>query len=406
MENYTALIVLMAIAVGFLDLLTDHWQKLQRQLFPLTFLVLYSLFVIMYYYGPDIWTYVPYYEGICSPAYLIAHPNLCYPFEFGYGMFCSLFHLTGLSYYWLTVMIKTLYFVAIWLLLRQLPKRQMFALACIILIDRDLITHENRECLAVTSFVFMVLLLQNRKYFWAIVCGAITIMMHKTGFAPVGIMLLGIFFYNHKQDGSAYVVLIGILMLLVILPVQRISEPMLQFLPLPQVYIHALSHHLLLGRRFQLVVLIYLGVLLLLNVYITANTEKMRYTWLTYIVLTGMAVVVVLYPYYFLLARIRSYFVPIVTYYLVLLLSDEKRSKAIPYSSMMKQAFMMLILVYYIHFAINLERFTRQLHAPIAKGCTVFQLRNTSSEQIRRRQMRIAEQYWSQDYMKEKNNRL
>jgi hypothetical protein len=398
--------VLVAIGVGFLDLLTDRWQKLQRQLFALAFLVLYSLFIIMYYYGPDIWTYVPFYEGIHNPLQLMAHPELCRPFEFGYGMFCSVFHLTGLSYYWLTVTIKTLYFVAIWCLLRRLPKRQMFALACIILIDRDLITHENRECLAVTFFIFMVLLMQERKYILAILGGVITISMHKTGFVPVGLLLFGIFFYNHRQDGSAYAILIGILMLLVVIPVQRISAPMLQFLPLPEVYIKALSHHLLLGRQFQLVVLIYLGALLLLNIYITSSAKKMRYTWLTYIVLTGMAVVVVLYPYYFLLARIRSYFVPLVTYYLVLSLSDEERSKAIPYSSLIKQVFMLLILGYYIHFAINLERFTRQLHAPIAKGSTVFQLRDASPEQIRRRQMKIAETYWAKDYMKETNNRL
>lgn len=406
MENYTTLIVLVAIAIGFLDLLTDHWPKLQRQLFPLTLLVLYSLFVIMYYYGPDIWTYVPYYENICSPFQLIARPELCHPFEFGYGMFCSLFHLTGLSYYWLTVTIKTLYFVAIWLLLRKLPKRQMFALACIILIDRDLITHENRECLAVTFFIFMILLLKNRKYIWALLCSIVIVSMHKTGIAPVGLTLFGILFYNHHQDGSAYTILIVILILMIALPVQRITGSMLHFLPLPEAYISALSHHLLLGRQFQLVALIYLGVLLLLNIYISYSQKKMRFTWLTYIVLAGMAVVVVIYPYYFLLARIRSYFVPIVAYYLVLLLGDKERSKVVPYSSLLKQVFMLLILVYYIHFAINLERFTRQLHAPIAKGSTIFQLRNASPEQIRRRQMKIAEQYWIQDYMKEKGNRL
>lgn len=406
MANYTALIVLVAIAIGFLDLLTDHWPKLQRQIFPLAALALYSLFVVMYYFGPDIWTYVPYYENISSVSQLIANPESCHPFEFGYGVFCSLLHSTGLSYYWMTVLVKTLYFVAIYLLLRKLPKRQMFALACIILIDRDLITHELRECLAVTFFIFMILLLQNRKYILAVLCSIITISMHKTGIAPVGLTLLGIFFYNHRQDGSAYAILIGILMLMIALPVQRISESMLQFLPLPQVYIQALSHHLLLGRQFQLIAFIYLGALLLLNIYINYSQKPMRFTWLTYTVLAGMAVVVVIYPYYFLLARIRSYFVPIVVYYLVLLLGDEERSKAVPYSSLMKQVFMLLILIYYIHFAINLERFTRQLHAPIAKGSTIFQLRNSSPEQIRKRQMKIAERYWSQDYMKEKGNRL
>lgn len=405
MENYTVLIIMVAIGVGFLDLLTDRWPVLQRQLFSITLVGIYFMFAILYYYGPDIWTYVPYYEDICTPSQLIKDPSLSKPFELGYGMFCSLLHWIGVSYWGLTVIIKSLYFIAIGMLLHRLPKRQMFALACIVLIDRDLITHENRQCLAVTFFIFMILLLINRKYLWALICATVTVLMHKTGVMPIGLTLLGIFFYNHRQTTSIYTLLICFLMAMVALPVQRISVSILQLLPLPSEYIKALAHHLLLGRQVQVVALIYLGVLLSLNLYLSYNT-RLKHSWVTYMVLAGMAVVVVAYPYYFLLARLRSYFVPIVVYYMVVLMSDPERSKVVPYSSMIKQVLMLFILVYYIHFGIKQEHVSRQLHAPISRKSTVFELRHHSSQEIRNRQMKIAERYWRLDYMKENSNRL
>ncbi len=404
MENYTALIVLVSIAIGLLDLFTDRWQSLQRQLFPIALLGIYTLFVIMYYFGPDIWTYVPHYEEIGSFSEELAfrHKN---GFELGYNLFCSLMSSIGLSYWGMTVVIKTLYFIAIYLLLRQLPRRQMFSLACIVLIDRDLITHENRECLAVSLFIFMVLLLQNRQYLWAVLCAAAAILTHKTAILPIGILPFGIFFYRHRQSATLYTILIILLMVIMLLPIQRVSVSVLHLLPFPDVYIGALHHHLQLGRQFQLIALIYLGVLLLINIYIS-RTGQQHYTWVAYVVLAGMAVVVVLYPYYFLLARIRSYFTPIVVFYVVKLVSDSEQTYHIPYANLVKQALMVLILVYYLHFAIKLERFTHQLHAPIARPCTIFELRNASPKQIRDRQMKIAYQYWQQDYMKEKGNRL
>lgn len=405
MENYTALIILVAIALGILDLLTDRWQKLQQQLFPLALLVLYSLFIILYYYGPDIWTYVPYYEKICTPLQLMANPKQSAQFEFGYGMFCSLFHLTGLSYWWLTVAIKTLYFLALWLLLRQLPKRQIFALSCIVMTDVNLIMHETRQCLAVSFFILMVLLMQNRKYLWAVLCAVVAVSVHKSGFMPVGLTLMGVLLYRTRQYSAIYMLLILALMALIALPVQRISASILAFLPLPSDYIISLKHHLQLGRQFQTIAIIYLALLLAFNLYLSYD-RKSRYSWIAFTVLAGMGIVVLLYPYYFLLVRMRSYFVPFIVFYLVKVMSDEQRSMAIPYSSLIKQTLMVLILVYYTHLALSLERGARTLRAPVYRACTVFELRNASQKQIRDRQLNIAHKYWTQDYMKKENNKL
>ena len=405
MENYTTLIFIVAIGCCFLDLLTDRWQAMQRQLFPLVTLVLYTLCMIAYYYGPDIHSYVPYYEDICHPSQLIAHPAAAKPFEFGYAMFCSLLHEIGLSYWWMTVVIKTIYFAALWFLLHRLPKRQIFALACIVMTDMNLIMHETRQCLAVSFFIFMVLLLQHRKYLWAAVCAALTITMHKSGFLPVSLTFLGIFFYQTRQYATIYILFILGLMALIALPVQRLSSAVVQLLPISGSYMESLSHHMGVGLQFQTIAIIYLALLVVFNLYLSYD-HRLRYSWIAFMVLAGMGIIVLLYPYYFLLMRIRSYFAPFIIYYLVVLLSDSQRSQQVPYSSMIKQALMLLVIVYFSHVAISQERGARLLHSPVYRASTVFELRHASSGQIRNRQMKIAIDYWKNDYMQHVKGKL
>ena len=404
MENYVAFIMIMAIACGILDLMTDRWAILQKQLFPFILLLFYGLLIIRYYYGPDIWTYVPHYEQIPHPSVVWHHPDQG-EFEWGYNLFCSLIHWIGLSYWGLTAVITTLYFLAVYLLLRQLPKRQIFALACIVMIDCHMLFHENRQCLAVSCFIFMVLLLQRRRYLPAVLLGVCTVLTHKSGFLPVALLLASSLLYNYRQEAGIYTVLTLLLAAMVVLPVQRISGSLVQFLPLPEDYILSISHHLQLGRQIQVIALIYLLVLFGINMYLL-YAPKTRYTWIALVALVGMVCVVVFYQYYYLLNRVRSYFVPFVIFYAIQLMSDEKHSMAVPYSSLLKQSLMVLILVYYSHYSISLLHHSRQLHAPITRACTVFELRHASQKQIRDRQMKIANQYWQEDFMKSSDNKL
>ena len=403
MENYAIIIMLTAIGFGFMDLLTDRWPVLQRQLFPMVTLVLYFLCIIAYFYGPDIVTYVPYYETIGSLSDVWnAQDN---GFEMGYSLFCSGLHSLGLSYWWMTWVIKTLYSAAIVLLLRQLPRRQIFALSCVVMTDINLIMHETRQCLAVSFFIFMILLLQHRRYLWAVLCAVVTVSMHKSGFMPVGLTLCGILMYRTRQYSAAYTLLTIVFLILVALPIQRISTSLLAGLPLSEDYISSLAHHLSVGLQFQTVAVIYLAILLVFSLYLSYDSTR-RYTWMAFMALAGMAVIVLLYPYYFLLVRIRSYFVPFIVYYLVLVLSDDQRTRAVPYGQMIKQALMLLVLFFYIHVAVSQERGARLLHSPVYRASTVFELKNASSRQIRNRQMKVACEYWQKDYMQRAKSTL
>ena len=93
-------------------------------------------------------------------------------------------------------------------------------------------------------------------------------------------------------------------------------------------------------------------------------------------------------------------------YYLVLVLSDDQRTRAVPYGQMIKQALMLLVLFFYIHVAVSQERGARLLHSPVYRASTVFELKNASSQQIRNRQMKVAYEYWQKDYMQRAKSTL
>lgn len=404
MENYLAFIMGVALAGILLDGFISRYPNMQRQLYKLFFAVLYFLFVIRYYYGPDIWTYVPHYEEIASPATLWHHPDEM-SFEWGYEMFCSVLHSWGVSYWGMTAIITTLFFAALACVFHSLPKYRMFALASVVLMDYNLIFAENRQCLAVSFFLFMVLCLQKKQYWLALPLSVLTVLCHKSGFLPVGLTLMGVLLYRMRQSALVYHILIGVLMVMMLIPVSRVAMPVLSLLPLPASYIESVSHHMQLGRQFQIIALIYLAIMILISMY--NNTKQRRsYTWIGIEVLIAMAIIVALYQYFFLLNRIRSYYTPLILFYLIRLATDERRESSFPYAALIRQSVVVLFFLYCTHGMIGYIRGAQQLHAPIARASTLFDLRNQSPKKIRDKQMKIALQYWNEDYMKGNQNKL
>lgn len=402
MENYLAFIMIVAICFAVIDLITARQRVMQRQIYYICLVVLYVLFVIRYYYGPDIYTYVPHYEKIPSPSNL-AFGNM--RFEAGYEYFCSVLHWAGLSYWGMTAVITTLYFASLACLLSNLKSHQPFALSCIILFDYNLICAENRQCLAVALFIFTILLLLKKKYILSLVFAMAVVITHKSGFIPVALTLMGVLLYGCRQNDTLYNVLIVVLMGLMLVPVAKVAGPILSHLPLPASYVSSLRHHLLLGRQLQVVALIYLSVLALISIHTTPHSRQ-NYTWLAIETLIGMMLIVAFYQYFFLINRVRSYFLPFIVCYVIGLTCDSESVSEVPYSAVMRQAVAVLLILYFSHSTIGYINGAKRLHAPVAKSSTILQLRRYPADDIRDRQMKIALRYWREDYMKENNNKL
>lgn len=397
-----AIIMGVALLGMVLDLLCSSYPNMQRQLYKFFFLVIYTLLVVRYYYGPDISSYVPHYERIPSPSQLWAHPEMA-SFEWGYDMFCSLLHATGLSYWWMTVVITTLYFFAIGCLFHSLSKYRLFILGALMLLDFNLF-FENRQSLAVAMFIFMVLCMQKGRYLWAIVCAALTILMHKSGFLLVGLTLLSALLFRQRQSALIYNLLLLVLMVMMLIPVSRIATPFISWLPLPESYIDSISHHLELGRQFQSVALIYLAILIWISMY-NAHGHK-TYGWIALEVLIGAVIIAAFYQYYFLLNRLRSYVAPFILVYLANMAIESERERTFSGAALVRQGIAILMVVYGLRTTISYVHEVQKFHSPIARASTIFELRNLSSEEIRARQLRIADRYWSEDYMKKDKDRL
>lgn len=399
MENYLVFIMSIALVGAFLDCLADRYVVLQRQLYHFFFALIYILFLIRFYYGQDIYSYVPHYEDIASPAFLLGHPQMM-TYEFGYEMLCSMLKATGAGYWWLTAVVTTLYFASLACLFRSLERHRLFAFSALILLDYNLIYAQMRECLAVAFFIFMILCLRDRRYLLALLTGAMTVLSHKSGFIPVGVTLLGLPLWHMRQTADGYKILLVLLVLLLLTPVSRAGLALMTLLPLPASYMESIAHHMMLGRQFQVVAVVYMAVLFLLICWHRPKQQN-HYTWIAIQTLMGLAIIVCFYQYFNLLMRIRSFFLPMIIYYVVALVTDTERIRQVPFGMLIKQLTAVLMMVYFVHTTISFDRMAKKWHAPVAKASTLFDLRHHSEKEIRDRQMKIAEIFWSKDYMRD-----
>lgn len=400
MENYLVFIMCVALAGALLDSLAERHVVLQRQFYRLFFALIWFLFLIRLYYGQDILSYVPHYEDIASPSFLLAHPEQM-TFEFGYELLCSVLHAMGASFWWLTAVITTLYFAALACFFHSLERHRLFAFAALILLDYNLIYAQTRECMAVSFFIFMILCLRDKRYVLALLTGILTVLCHKSGLIAVGVTLLGIPLWHMRQSADGYKILLVLMIVILLIPVSRAGASLLTLLPLPEDYIDSIQHHMLLGRQFQIVAVVYLAVLFLLICWHRPQ-EKNRYGWIAIECLLGMAVIVCFYQYFNLLMRMRSFFLPMIIGYVTALVTDPERIRKVPYGMFLRQAVAVWMMVYFVHTTLSFDRMTKQWHAPVVKASTLFDLRHHSERDIRNRQMKYAETFWNEDYMRDK----
>ena len=404
MDNYILFILIIALTGAVLDCVAEKNTTLQHQLYRFFFVAIYTLFLIRYYYGPDISTYVPHFEQIAPPRYLIDHPAEM-AFEPGYEMLCSCVKALGSSYWWLTAVITTLYFLAIACLLHRLDRHRLFALACIVLFDYNLIYAQSRQCLAVAFFIFMVLCLQDKRYMLAILMGLLTMSFHKSGFVPICATLIGLPLWNMRHNADIFKLLLILLLVLFLIPVSRMSTSMLSALPIPEAYIDSVRHHVLLGKQVQLIGIVYFALLILI-IHLHRPRFKYYYGWLVIESVMGLALIVALYQYYYLLIRLRSFFLPVMVWYVISLVNHEAQLRQIPYSTLARQITASLLILYFTHSAIRYHQMVQAWHSPIARACTLFDLHNATPKQIRDRQLHFAEIYWQRDYRTGDQNKL
>ena len=385
------------------DFIFPNMPRLKNDIYKVSFFIVYFLFTIKYYYGADIHTYVPQYENIPSVAYILAHP-FDMRFELGYSIFCSILKSLGCSYWCMTAIISTIYFTAIYTLFKHLQTNKIFALMILVVIDNNLIFAAFRQCLSVSFFIFMVLSLQKRKYLETTICALLTILFHKSGIFVVIPTLLYLLIPNYIIKQYISQILLLLLCVLLFFPLIKLITPIVELLPLPEQSLESIQHHLLLGRTIQVIFLVYFTAILCLT-YFTKNLIN-KIDAIKYTVLIGLILIVCLYQYYYVLTRMRSYFLPFIILYIINSTHEyfKNNNNLLPYSTLLKQLSILFMFIYVSYFTYTIERTYSQTISQFYDRTTIFELRHNSKENIRARQLKKAETYWIEDFFKNAEN--
>lgn len=400
------IISIIIIVLATTDFMFPNMPRLKNDIFNLSFFIIYFLFTIKYYYGPDINTYVPHYEeDILSLSHAINNLSSL-SFEPGYNIFCGILKSLGFSFWAMTAIISTLYFTAIYQLFEQLKGAKIFALMILVVMDIGVMYAALRQCLAISMFIFMILALQKNKTTNSIIFALLATLFHKSAiFAIIPIFIL---FVLQKTQIKTYTfqILLFLLCLLAILPIINIINSVVEFIPLPPNTLQSIQHHLLLGRSVQVVFLVYLTALICTIHFTTTSTQKKDIIKTTVVI--GFIFIVLFYQYYYILHRIRSYFLPIIIVYIINLSYQyfENKKSQIPYSNILRQLSVIFMFTYVIFQTYNLDKSYRQTESQIHDCTTIFELKRYNKETIRQRQLNKAKNYWTKDYMKDTHNRI
>ena len=384
---------------GLSDFLTERVPALQRLMYVLGFATIYVLFTIKYYYGPDIIHYYRHYVSFTSFADVWYHPDK-YSFEIGYSLFVALLKGWGVSLYGVTVIISTLYFTAIALLFKQIQSKKCFALMILVVLDNSLIFAAFRQCLSVSFFILMILCLQDRKYWLALPMAILAMTMHKSGVFVVPLCLLAYCLHGRPVQAWVFQVLMVVLVVVVLIPLNKIATTVLSFLPAD--YLASIKHHLSVGKQVQSVWIVYAMLVVCVEYYL--HYHKTRMDSVAIMAVLGMALVVVSYQYYYILNRMRSFFVPFIIVWVFQLVQDSEAYRSIPYGKLVSQVACVLFFVYSIHTTRAFTKQSKILHSPIYNACTVLDIREGEVKALQQKQLKQADAFWRYDFMQHEKN--
>ena len=392
MFNIICITISILCGLSFIELLYPNAKTLSNQLYQLAILITGFLVSIKYYFGPDIVIYAPMYENIKTLQELLFQPNTS-DYEIGFLIYLSICkHWLRLSFWAMTASITVIYFTTLHLLLRKLTSFKTFALFSIIFLQTNLIFFEFRQCLAVSFFIISILSIEKKQYIPLIIFSLLSIITHKSAIIIYAISLVGLMLSYFKQDNNSFAISIFFLFAFILIPLKSLLLTASQILPFDTHVLKSIQEHLIIEERFQVVFLIYLIVSYSIYVYFY-KSQKLK-TW-QIITICGLIVIAIFYQYWFFINRLRSYFIPIITFYAITICCNSPN----------KHLFTKQLTVFFIYclFAVSLKNLyfgNANLKSGIAETSTIFQLLNDSEENIKTRNLEKAQLFWDTEYQK------
>ena len=391
MFNIICITTTILCILSLIELLYPTHKNFSNQIYLIAIIFTTFITSIKYYFGPDIFIYVPMYEEIPTIQELLA-PGYRSKYEIGFLLFCSICnHVLGLSFWWMTVIIDVLFFLALHMVLKKIPYLRTLALFAIILLEKNLVFFELRQCLAVTFFIFSILAFNKEKYIIYALTTIVAILMHKSASFVCMITLLTLIILRFKRTNNLFAVSMIFIVVFMAIPLKNVLLLLSNYLPVDINVLKSIQNHLTIERRVQLIFMLYSLVIYLGYVYF--NRKKELKTWHA-VAACGLLLISLFYQYWFFINRLRSYFLPFITIYIINLAITNKG-----YKPLAKQVSMAVLYLFFIINTHNIYKGNTTLKSGIAETSTIFQLRNESAEEIKARNMNKAINYWLNEYI-------
>lgn len=290
----------------------------------------------------------------------------------------------------MTAIISIFYFAVIFQLFKKIRGYKTLALLMLVCLDYNLILMELRQCLAVLFFYLFILLSEKKQYGWAILMAILSTTMHKS--AIIVLALFGVLYIVGKVKVSKqeYILLIVLIIGLLFIPLQPLLLKVAEMLPLSPTQLASAKHHLLVRLPFQKILIVYLSSILCLAYYSIPKEDNTRHHWIMW---CGVALLIFLYPYWFLLNRLRSFFLPFLIVYIANTIQSSEKKDVL-----MKQVYATILVMYSVVLMIDIPQKNKQLRSPTDSISLVVERCKHSKEELQKRQMAQAKLYWDYDY--------
>lgn len=385
--NLVTVITVFLLAATIAELLSYNMPRMAEQLYKLAFAVTAVGFTIKYYYGPDITTYVPFYESI-EPWGSLAETIRTTSLETGFVVYCWLCRSAGLSFWWMTAGVSVIFFGAIYLLIGELKAKKVLALTLMVVLMPDLITAQFRQCMAVSMFVFAILAARKEHTAQAVVFCILAFTMHK---ASLLVILPALMYWGMQRievKNSIWALLMIGLAILLVVSDNAIVDKLMQ-MSANGLVSKSISYHLSFAKQIQLNFAFYMLAIVVMVQYAERNTGRNLMLAMTAV---GLTMAVMFYQHFLLLNRLRAYFVPFAVVYIFNFVREKSESKA-PYINLVRQTAVVFLLIFMSYKTITFDRNWKN-DGNVMEVCTLLNLSNSSSEEIKERQMARASSFW------------
>lgn len=378
------------------DFIYPNQKKLYHDVaFKVAFLFFCIAVSIKYYVVPDITIYVPLYESLIDFSAIWKQLTTQSYVEPGFIVYCGILNFLGCDYWTMTFIVSVFYFYTIYKVLTKITTCKTFALLMIVYSEQFLYLTEYRQSIAVCLFILGFLSYLEKKKWKVFLFWVLALLFHKSAWIVIPLQWVIMLICDKKTYSRKwFLFLLFVFVLCLVIPLKSILMELVNCLPVNEIS-KSIGHHLSLFKPMQFVALVYISFLCFAYTY---SSKKLKGSW-NALLLFFAILVTVLYQNFFLLQRVRSYFVPLVVVYCIQLYTSERRNNQFWKQLIICNCYAVCVYMLTIGYFTTKRKFEQRNMD--MNYTTVFSLVKKKPSEIKKENMREANFFWKNIYLKD-----